>query len=205
MGRPSLSPEQLQFRRGEILDAAQHLFETQGLDAVSFRRIAARAGCSPTTPYRYFPSKAHVLLGLRVRAYDTLRVELETAASAVSTGMERLRAIAATYIRFAVEQPATYGLLYQECEAGEDEPELSEAKAAALDICRLALAESQRDGELDLEVDSLTAVHLCWVAVHGVVSLHLGGHLVMGRSLDSLTPALISMLTAGFTKAKEES
>lgn len=40
-----------------ILDAAGELFATHGVDAVSMAQIAAGAGCSRATLYRYFPDR----------------------------------------------------------------------------------------------------------------------------------------------------
>lgn len=40
-----------------ILDAAGALFATQGIDGVSMADIAAGAGCSRATLYRYFPDR----------------------------------------------------------------------------------------------------------------------------------------------------
>lgn len=40
-----------------ILDAAGELFAEAGVDAVSMARIAAGAGCSRATLYRYFPDR----------------------------------------------------------------------------------------------------------------------------------------------------
>lgn len=48
-------------RRGpaveRILDAAGELFATHGVEAVSMAQIAAGAGCSRATLYRYFPDR----------------------------------------------------------------------------------------------------------------------------------------------------
>lgn len=41
-----------------ILDAAGELFAERGVDAVSMAQIAAAAGCSRATLYRYFPDRA---------------------------------------------------------------------------------------------------------------------------------------------------
>lgn len=45
-----------------ILDAAGELFAERGVDAVSMARIAAGAGCSRATLYRYFPDRPSLQL-----------------------------------------------------------------------------------------------------------------------------------------------
>jgi AcrR family transcriptional regulator len=49
--------------RREILDAALRLFETNGYDATTMEQIAEAAFVSPSTLYRYFPTKERTLLG----------------------------------------------------------------------------------------------------------------------------------------------
>lgn len=201
MPRPALTDDEVRIRREEILDAAEALFREQGLDAVSFRRIAAKDGCSQATPYRYFPSKAHVVLGLRTRAYDSLGGALVSAAENEPDPVERLRAIARAYVEFALEEPDTYSLLFDVGPIAEDDSDLARAKREALGVCRDALKGAEASGDLKLRTDPLTAAHLFWAAAHGSVSLHLGGQFVVGRSLEEIMPALITTLTLGLTNS----
>lgn len=204
MARPALTTEEVSSRCDEILDVAQHLLETQGIDAVSLRRIATQAGISPATPYRYFPSKDDVLRGLQVRGYHALRVALEDAAAAEPRATDKLRAISRTYIGFALERSATYALLFRVEGNEAREPELLAAKRGALDVCRQAFTQAADDQQLKLRTDPLTAAHLFWAAAHGAVSLHLGEQLVVGRSLDDIVPTLIATLTAGLTLTEDK-
>lgn len=52
--------------RQRILDAALHLFATQGYAETSMRDIAAAAACSPGLTYRYFASKEALVLELYI-------------------------------------------------------------------------------------------------------------------------------------------
>ena len=58
----SLRDRQRSFVRGEIFDAALRLFAERGYDAVKTEDIAAAAGVSLTTYFRYTPSKEGLLL-----------------------------------------------------------------------------------------------------------------------------------------------
>jgi AcrR family transcriptional regulator len=49
--------------RAAILDAALDLFEEQGYEATTIDQIAERAEVAPATLFRYFPSKAELLVG----------------------------------------------------------------------------------------------------------------------------------------------
>jgi AcrR family transcriptional regulator len=56
-----------------IENAALELFAEQGYDATTLEQIADRAEVSITTIYRFFPSKAHVLLGDQAAQASVLR------------------------------------------------------------------------------------------------------------------------------------
>ncbi|MFF8844218.1 TetR/AcrR family transcriptional regulator [Streptomyces sp. NPDC015127] len=61
--RPSLSP-------GLIVDACLDLLDTEGADALTFRRIGARLGADPTALYRHFRSKDDLLLAVADHLLD---------------------------------------------------------------------------------------------------------------------------------------
>jgi AcrR family transcriptional regulator len=58
---PSLLERRMSSARAEIVDIALELFVRDGFDATTVEAIAAAAGCSPRTFYRYFGSKEDVM------------------------------------------------------------------------------------------------------------------------------------------------
>ena len=115
--------------------------------------------------------------------------------------VERLRTIARAYVEFALAQPGTYALLFDLNPTVEDDSDLARAKGEALGVCRDALKHAASSGGLKLRTDPLTAAHLFWAAAHGAVSLHLGGQLVVGRSLEEIMPTLISTIMLGLSES----
>lgn len=55
-------PEQIEERRRAILKAAEELFVEDGLENVSLKGIADRAGTTKSNIYRYFESREHIYL-----------------------------------------------------------------------------------------------------------------------------------------------
>ncbi|MEM8619631.1 MAG: TetR-like C-terminal domain-containing protein [Actinomycetota bacterium] len=177
---------------------AQRLYETAGVDGMSFRAIAAEYGCSSTMPYKYFDSKADLIDGLRVRSYEWLRGVLVAEASEADQPVAALQLLAKAYVRAALDRPLMYELLYSDTGAmPETEPALFGAKRAALDVCKRVIAAAADAEEIELRGDPETAAHLFWAGAHGLVSLELGGFLVMGRSIDDLLDPLITTLIQG--------
>lgn len=54
---PRLMARRRQSALREIVDVALELFQRNGFEATTVETIAATAGCSPRTFYRYFGSK----------------------------------------------------------------------------------------------------------------------------------------------------
>lgn len=195
MARPKNSAEEVASTRESLLEAAQALYEAGGSDAMSFRAIAASAGCSHSKLYSYFDSKADLIDALRLRSYQMLFDDLSAAAATDDDPIGSLRALAEAYVRLGLERPQMYGLLYStEGQAGEADAPLYDAKVAALGICRDAIAKAAEAGRIDLAVDPLTAAHIFWSGAHGLVDLQLGGFLVVGRTVHELSADLIGAL-----------
>lgn len=60
-GQPTLMERRRQSALEEIADVALELFTRDGFEATTVEAIAAKAGCSPRTFYRYFGSKEDVM------------------------------------------------------------------------------------------------------------------------------------------------
>ena len=64
--------------RSALLDAAGHLLETEGPDALSVRRIATAAHVAPMGVYNHFDGKHGIVEALWVEAFDRLRATMES-------------------------------------------------------------------------------------------------------------------------------
>lgn len=200
MARPALSGEQLAATRAQLLDAAQELFEEGGLDAMSFRAIAQRAGCSHTKPYSYFDDKSDLVDHLRIRAYRWLEELLEEAASLAADPLDALDRLASAYVDAGLARPRMYELLYtSDGSSPETSPELLAAKLDSIGVCERVIREIDESGLATFTADPTTSAHVFWAAAHGLVSLHHGGFLVVGRRLDQLMPTLFAGVTTGLT------
>lgn len=64
-------------RRRQLVRAAAHVIEYEGLDALRMPRVAELAGCARTLVYRYFPDRDALLKGVVSEYYETLEAELD--------------------------------------------------------------------------------------------------------------------------------
>ena len=61
LGRPKQSDAERQKKIKRIVDSAEHLFSSEGYQAVSMRRLAQQAGMGTMTLYKYFTNKHAIL------------------------------------------------------------------------------------------------------------------------------------------------
>jgi AcrR family transcriptional regulator len=158
--------------RQAILDAAQELFLSQGYAGLSMRLVAEKIGYTPTTIYLYFNDKDDLLFAVMDQAYDRFTSDLERAYATPADPLTRLRNLAHTYIRFALQQKEAYQLIFLQrpdfllqWKAGTRQP-----RAASLAFLKAAITEAQQagviqTGDVDLQSD------VFWASIHGAASL----------------------------------
>lgn len=96
-----------------LIGAAIALIEEKGVDALSVREVAKRAGVSPGAPFRHFSSKAALLTAVAEQAMTRLtsavRVELDAAGDV--DPVEGLRAIGRGYLNWALANPTHFQIV----------------------------------------------------------------------------------------------
>lgn len=98
--------------RKEILDASLQIIQTEGIEKLSMRRIAANLGCSVASPYAYFENQAEIIKELILIGESQLTENLKKARSASADVFEQLRAIAHTYWDFGVKNRELHKLMF---------------------------------------------------------------------------------------------
>lgn len=148
------APEQVEpTLRQKIVLAAAGLLEENGLEAVSTRAVAARAGVPTPSIFRLFGDKDGLLEEVAAhgfRRYLETKAELLTGEDPVQV----LRGAWDLHIRFGLEHPAYYALVYGQVRPGHM-PQAGRRAAADLRhmITRVAAA-----GRLRMSVERATEV-----------------------------------------------
>jgi AcrR family transcriptional regulator len=183
----------LQFRQ-RLCDLALKAFAEQGVEGMSLRGLAAAAGCSRTTPYRYFKNKADILAAVRQAQFQRMADEAEAVAHSVSDPDERLAALARAYLSFALATPDAYRVMYAVNQQDEQRyPELVRQINRAQQPMMTAVADALESGSIKGDPNNIT--HVLWAGLHGIISLHLADKLHMGRDIEELTEVMIRSLS----------
>lgn len=190
MARPQLSSDEVDAMRIRLADAALDIYRREGLEAVSFRRIADVVGLSHTLPYRYFDNKEALLAETRRGCFERFEAHVRDAEDGLAGVLERIRAVTAAYVSFVRRWPADYQLMFSTEQPPPDQfPALLAARRALFEHAVQLVAEGIRAGLLAGDPRRLT--HLVWVSIHGLMTLHVANQLVHGYKLEQLIEPLI--------------
>lgn len=197
----NLSPADIADFRERLCGAAERLFAEHGTEAVTIRQLAEAIGVSPMTPYRYFKDKDAILAAARARAFDrhadALEHAYETARDSDPTA--RSTAVEAAYVRFALDNPEAYKLMFDiKQRSAWDYPDLRRAGERSRSTMTRHVGDLVATGVL--KGDPGLIGHLYWSAVHGPLMLHFSG--LLPPEYGALT--LIDRLTDAVTRLMSE-
>lgn len=105
MGRPRKHREST---ADALLAAAERIVESEGLDALTVRRVAEAVGTTTRAVYTAYGSKDALLVALGARAFDLLRSELDKLPMTADPAADLVAAGVEVFRRFAVEHPALF-------------------------------------------------------------------------------------------------
>ena len=151
----------------ELTRAAGKILEKEGVEALSLRQIARRAGVSHNAPYRHFSDREALLAALAVEGFERLGAAQRKAAE--SGG---LRAMGEAYVQFALQNPQRFRLMFGGRIVIARHERLREV--AARTFAGLSGALSTRVPEAQGARDASIAA---WALVHGLAQLLLGGRI----------------------------
>lgn len=92
-------------KRQMILDAAERIFQQEGLDGAHMRAIAREAGYTVSALYKYYASKEEIYADLLAASLDRLHATVEGATPADAEPTLRLRSRARGFFDFYLAHP----------------------------------------------------------------------------------------------------
>lgn len=189
--------------RQQILEASMELFVQEGFEKVSIRKIAEKIEYSPTTIYLYFKDKNEILYQLNMIGFGIM-AEYNKDLPTIKNPLLRLHKMGENYIRFGMENPHYYDLMFIQQAPMDALEELMceewEAGDRAFDALCTVIQECMEAG-LIIKGDVTAAALATWGMVHGLVALtvrqRLGKMLKDGRSVEeAINQALTFFLNA---------
>lgn len=183
--------------RTAVLDEVRLIIREQGVSVVSMREVARRASVSHAAPSHHFGNKAGLLTAFAIQGYDLLAdtVTADLAAAGARTPPDVLAVMGQAYVRFAIENPEHFGVMFPGELVNQDDPEYLRATNRCYGPLMRVVAKGSAEGTLAADV-TLVATS-AWSLVHGLASLWLGGRL-QARTGAADAPALAKAVTELF-------
>ncbi|MGV3612472.1 MAG: TetR/AcrR family transcriptional regulator [Fluviicola sp.] len=156
-----------------ILTAAREVFLEKGFDQTSIRSIAQRIEYSPTTIYLYYKDKDAILYALHTEGFQLLGSKMEVL-NLVENPLERIKAMGRVYIKFAMEYPDYYDLMFVQkspMNKLDEDHEVWQEGMSTFEGLKYSVQQCMDQGYLpftDVEAGS----YLLWATLHGMCNLY---------------------------------
>ena len=149
--------------RAVILAEAASLVAERGADGISLRELARAAGVSHAAPAHHFTDRRGLFTAVATEGYRML------AAALTDAGPDFIDA-ALAYVRFAIDHPGHYAVMFDKSLYDDADPDLVAAETAAgAELTRGVATLSDPNAKADPAGAALAA----WSLVHGFSMLWL--------------------------------
>lgn len=195
-----LTSAQIEEKRIGLVLAAMDILETSGIDALTLRHLADRAGVSRSTPYLYFKDKMALIDAIRVHGLQTLIQTSEEAIADIdhnSEYVENMRRLGSAYVDFGLSRPVLYQLIFVSGLPDDDmSDELRRACEQHRELLITPMKEAYEAGLLSMPPERLDPV--LWSAVHGLLTLRHAGYLGEDDDFSRVRSDVENILALGF-------
>jgi AcrR family transcriptional regulator len=160
--------------RDEILDAAEALLTESGdADKVSIRMVAERIGRTSPSIYLHFADKAALMFAVCERGFVDYDAVVRAEVAGTDDPVERLRCIARGYLRYALDQPEQFRILFlTDRSAVVGKRTLAElATTESFAMAFEALDRGTAEGTFRVDLDSQRVMLAMWAMIHGIATL----------------------------------
>lgn len=152
--------------RERILETAVDVLETEGVVALTMRRVATDMEYTAPVIYQHFANKDALLREIVAHGHRAMAAELERALGQPDVDRRMLES-AEAYVRFAGDHAHLYAVMNGTVVGGEERRALA---APAHDLLRELLTAWSGHHDVDLG-DLSDACEIVWGTLHGMASL----------------------------------
>jgi len=163
--------------RQALLVAAKALIAEAGIENLSLRKLAERAGVSRTAPYHHFSDKNDLLCAIAAQGFRRRHQEArDTFNNSRLTAEEKFAEFICGYIRFAANNPEEYELMF-----GRNIWKQNNSTQELRDVAypcfqhQLEMVTSWQQMGLISGDNPLRTSQVIWGAVHGIAKLRIDG------------------------------
>ena len=130
--------------RNALIESAVAILEKEGVQGLTLRKAAARAGVSHSAPYRHFAAKEALIAEISRIGFEELGRRGREYIKGLRNPAQRLKAYGQAYIEFAAEKPTHFRIMFGEKELDpENYPDLASTADDTFQLLVELVAECQ--------------------------------------------------------------
>lgn len=182
--------------KNALVQAALDILASKGIEALSLRSVALRAGVSHAAPAHHFRDVHALRTAVAARGFDQLAEALRRAREAASDSEDVVRASVEGYVAFARSFPGLFTLMFSpERVDTADAAFRSAGRGAYAQLEEAARTVADANGTRD-EEGRTACEYMIWSVAHGYAHLVIAGLIPKpGRALAN-APDIASLLFA---------
>ncbi|RFB75717.1 TetR/AcrR family transcriptional regulator [Methylovirgula sp. 4M-Z18] len=180
-----------------MLVVAEEIIQERGVDGFTLREAARRAGVSPGAPAHHFGHALGLLTEVALLGFRDFATALNEAdARGGADPAQRLYEQCVAYVRFAIQYPARFELMFRVDKHDHSNREFVEVAEQSFQILENAIRAATRTPPREsLGPDAQGMLTAVWSMAHGFSHLALGGELGKpqrgGGSLETIMSSLL--------------
>lgn len=180
MGIEERKEREKEKRKNQIIDAAEKVIFSKGLDQATMDEIAEEAELSKGTLYLYFKNKNELYMAIAERGSNLLNSRFAKIFTEDYNGIELIRLMGETYLDFVRNNP-DYFNAFQYYESLKNVEELQESDMAqtceenmreAMTFMIRALQIGMQDGTIDDSYNPKELAIIIWSSTRGITTIN---------------------------------
>ncbi|RMA80170.1 TetR/AcrR family transcriptional regulator [Umboniibacter marinipuniceus] len=182
--------------RQALLLEADHIIETEGIDALSVRKLAESVGVSRTALYHHFRDKNALLSAITEAQFNHWGKQLTDVLDDQAPVQTQIKAFAKQYLLGATARPAHYNLMFGKpiWKSGEPSESLTEISRTSFQNYVILIKRWQDSGAIEAAIPSLQLAQVSWGMLHGLARLLIDGVYVDYKQIEEMSDAVTRLL-----------
>ncbi len=164
--------------KNALIKAGVEILSKEGIEGLSLRKVAQKAGVSHSAPYAHFPDKQSLIAAISTEGFHQLYAELDAAILTYPRNPKKqLQQGALAYVQFALNNTDTFKIMFSGVlEKEKDYPAFVEISSKTFDRVVDVVRACQEAGVMSATSTEILAVAV-WGQLHGIISLALEGQI----------------------------
>lgn len=218
MGIAERKERERELRRSTIIDAAEQVFFTKGIEASTMDEIADLAELSKGTLYLYFKSKAELYMAICGRGLTILHEKFNHNFESTDNGLDLIRSLGQSYFDFARDYPDHFkATLHYEMNNYEGDAQDSEVCTwcqslgdGLFHLTILAIQKGIDDGSIRAQYPPKELAVMLWSSMRGIIQLYTLRHrghnmpILTEINFDDLVPHYIDLVLNGLSHSSKK-